>query len=193
MSKLDNIKKKYETAQADANQLREDIEKIKKEYLTIGTEAEKLAEKGDADGYRDALNKIKDLEIMQHVKESRLNYIKAPVSADEAREAWTEYMKAAGAKVNKGLEAYRKAREDYFNKMLALFVSYNDILRARECCALCSTGDPEAATKFKITTPLTRESFANELKYFAKYHPEEVRRCGDIGAMLFTQKSTSAI
>lgn len=108
--KLDKILKKYESAQAERSALQAAVEDLEAKAQEKKRAAEEIAASGDVPGYEAAKKEADQAAVAVYVKKAQLAKAAAPITPEEAREAWVEYSKNLNKEFDRKYEAYKTAR-----------------------------------------------------------------------------------
>ena len=147
MSKFEVIKKKYEAAQAIRERLSNDISELKNRQQALDDEAHKLAENGDTDGYMIKKAEADRAGAELYVKQMQLNKSSNPISEEEARAAWLEYVKKADKELKAAWNTYDLKRRSLASDLKHLIAMQEDRLSLRAQCADYVTRDRFAAVE----------------------------------------------
>ena len=147
MSKIDLIMSKYNAAQASLDSLRGDISRLCHKQQELDAEAQKLAENGDLKGYTTKKAQADKAGAQLYVKQMQLKKATNPITEQESREAWNEYVKDADKELKSAWNEYENKRRDLANSFEELMKLQKTRLEIREQCAEFITGDRPSALK----------------------------------------------
>lgn len=120
MNKVEALTKKFNQAQAEQDELQRELEEFKKRQVELEAKAEQAAEAGDDEGYLRIKADADKAGALAHVREAKMRRNEIPVTAEEAREAWDEYVKPVEKEIAKDLAEYIKERNALFVKLRAI-------------------------------------------------------------------------
>ena len=108
--KLEEISKRIQAAQEKRKQLAKEKESAAAEAERLKGEADAAAERGDVDEYLRLKGLLDRAEGTAFVKGRQLEKDDSPVSEDELREGWADYVRGYGTKLTAAQVAYDKAK-----------------------------------------------------------------------------------
>ena len=138
MSKLNDIVKKHDAAQASKEPLQKEIDSLKKRKAELESQAEAAAEAGDEDRYIQLKHAADDAGMRAYVREKRLANADAPIDLAEGQAAWDEFISPINRQLNKAHAAYVKQQKQLFESLKELMELQRKAYATREQIAgLC--------------------------------------------------------
>lgn len=141
-TKLEQIKQIYDAAIASKARLADEIADLERQIPLVNAAAQLAADAGNVESYTEKKSEAERISNMIFVKKSMLRKADAPISEDDAKAAWDEYIKPVDKELQKQMAGYLKARHELFEKFDALVNIYRQILKNREDCIFTTGANP---------------------------------------------------
>lgn len=106
--KIDALIKRANDNQKKADQIRAEIDQAKDQAAKYEAEAERAAESGDVDSYKELKKKAADASAIVYVKQASVKKLISPCTEEEARAAWAEFQRERDAEFSKALKEYNE-------------------------------------------------------------------------------------
>ena len=120
MTKIEKLEQQFKKAQEDKANLEQKVRNLKEQQQQYEADAKKAAEAGDPDAYLDLKAKANRAEAEAYVFGMQLKKAQAPVSPEEAADAWAEYKRTAEKDLDKCVADYKKKRASLYTDLRAL-------------------------------------------------------------------------
>ena len=135
MTKFEKLQKKYTDAQGNIAALQKRKEELDEQKKQIEAERQKAAESGDTDLYLQKSKEAEQISAVIYVCDAQYKKAVNPVSAEEAAEAWAEYVKTANKEIEKAKAELYAVRNTMLAKLRAALTVQERALYTRETLA----------------------------------------------------------
>lgn len=149
--KIEALAKRASENQKKADQLRDEVEKLKVQMDAYEAEAERAAESGDVDSYKELKQKAADANAIVYVKQANIKKLSFPCTEEEARTAWAEFQREYDVMFTKALKEYDaevKKQRERFKNIIAMQNNARD--QRRILAKLSGLPDDRALKAFKF-------------------------------------------
>ena len=184
-NKFQQIEEKLEAARADRVKAELDVEAAETALADMQAESLKIAAAGDLGRFKEAKQRISDLETVLEMKKAVLKTkMSDAIGGKEISDAWKQFINSSEKELAEAIENYKKQRDkqrrELYSQFTAILNLQNDILIMREKCEELS-GKPQECFPVTMFIPV---DFRDDQNFFQRAGFFDINKSCAIGALI---------